>query len=309
MNAPAHRDQSTAVDTRQQPNIIQILESPKAEAELARIAGGTIDTSRFAKISMTAIKSKWDILKNCDPFSIFTAVLEAAQLQLDTSVAANEFYFVPFGNTCTGMIGYRGKIRLIYRSGVATKVDAVARFAGDDFEYEETQDGPRWRHIPYWQLGRERGPLLFTYAYARLTNGEIIFKVADSYRIKTARDASKSGKTWDKHPTAMSIKTAVHELWKFLPKDRIDPRVAAAMDDDEAREVGGTVTPRVSTDWAPALFGAPPSSLGELSAAAGLEPDATDAKPRRVQRNDSRGPHAAGPGDQAEPPEDADAPF
>jgi phage RecT family recombinase len=295
--------QQTAIDNRPKPNILEILANPKAEAEMARIAGGTIDAAQFSKISLTAIKSKWDILKDCEPFSIFTAVLEAAQLNLDTSVAANEFYFVPYGGKCVGLIGYRGKIRLIYRSGVASKVDAVARFAGDRFEYEETQDGPKWKHVPYWQCGNERGPLVFTYAYARLNNGEIIFKVADSYRIKTARDASKSSKTWDKHPTAMSIKTAVHELWKFLPKDKIDSRVLHAMDDDEAREAGSVVQSRASTDWAPALFGQPPTSVGELSAAPGLEPD---AKPRRSAP--ARDPRDGD--DRPEPPpSEQDVPF
>jgi phage RecT family recombinase len=268
----AHQ-QTAAIDNRPKPNILEILANPKAEAEMTRIAGGTIDAAQFSKISLTAIKAKWDILKDCEPFSIFTAVLEAAQLNLDTSVQANEFYFVPYGRNCVGLIGYRGKIRLIYRSGVSSKVDAVARFAGDLFEYEETQDGPKWRHVPYWQLGHERGPLLFTYAYARLNNGEVLFKVADQYRIKTARDASKSAKTWEKHPTSMSIKTAVHELWKFLPKDKIDARVLHAMDDDEAREAGSATQSRVSTDWAPALFGQPPTSVGELHAAPGLEPE------------------------------------
>jgi recombination protein RecT len=265
-------------ESKQTPNILTILDSPKAAEELARIAGGTIDAAQFAKIALTTIKSKWGDLRDCDPFSIFTAVLEAAQLNLDTSVAANEFYFVPMKSTCVGMLGYRGMIRLAYRSGVAKKVDAKARYAGDEFEFEETQDGPRWRHVPYWQMGRDRGALLFTYAYARLANDEIIFKVADQYRIKTAKDASRAKGTWDKHPDAMATKTSMRELWKFLPKDRIDPRVAFALDDDAARDEDGTVVGRVSSAWAPALFGQPPTSVGELIAAPGLEPD---AKPRR----------------------------
>jgi phage RecT family recombinase len=297
MNAP------TAIDNRPQVNIFDILQSPKAEAELTRIAGGTIDAARFAKISLTAVKSKWDDIKDCDHFSIFTAVLEAAQLNLDTSIAANEFYFVPFGSKCTGLIGYRGKLRLIYRSGVADKVDAVARFAGDEFTYRESQGVPHWEHTPAVVLGRERGPLLFTYAYAKLRNGEIIFKFADQDRLKTAKDASRAKGTWGKHPTAMSIKTAVHELWKFLPKDKIDARVLHAMDDDEARESGSVVQSRVSTDWAPALFGQPPTSVGELSAAPGLEPE---AKPRRSAP--ARDPRDGD--DRPEPPpSEQDVPF
>jgi recombination protein RecT len=271
----APQQQTTAIDTREKPNILQILDSPKAAEEMARIAGGTIDAARFAKISLTTIKSKWGDLKDCEPFSIFTAVLEAAQLNLDTSVAAGEFYFVPMKSTCVGMLGYRGMIRLAYRSGVAKKIDAKARYAGDEFEFEETQDGPKWRHVPASVLGRDRGPLLFTYAYARLPNEEIIFKFADQFRIKAAQNASRAKGTWTQHPDAMATKTSVRELWKFLPKDRIDPRIAFAVDDDASREDGGATAGRVSADWAPALFGQPPTSISELNAAPGLEPEQT----------------------------------
>lgn len=264
-NAPAKRD----------PTIFEIMSSSRAESDLARIAGREIDTARFAQISLTTIRSRWDDLRKCTAFSIFTAVLEAAQLGLDTSVAAGEFYFVPMKSQCVGMLGYRGMLRLAYRSGSFKKIDARLVYAGDRFEFSETEDGPSWSHTPYWQLGNDKGPIRFAYAYARMQNGEIIFKVADQDRIKAAMSASRAKHTWNAHPEPMTLKTAVRELWKWLPKDLIDGKVAAAMDDDDVREDKGATAVRVDAEWARAEFNLPPESLGELEAAPGLEPEAS----------------------------------
>jgi len=257
---------------RQQASIFDILASDKAAAEMERIAGSAIDVPRFAQISTTTIKANWSSLKDCTPFSIFTAVLEAAQLDLDTSPGSGQWYFVPYKSTCVGILGYRGMLRLAYRSGAVAKIDAKLVYAGDDFDFVDGHDGPKWHHRPHWQTGKDKGAIRFAYAHATLANGEVIFKVADQDRIKAARAASRSGKTWQAHPGPMTVKTAVRELWKWLPRDAIESKVAYAVDDDAIRDVDGMTAGRVSSDWARAAFELPPETLAELEPAAGLEP-------------------------------------
>jgi len=258
------------------PSIFDILRSDKALDEMERVAGSAIDVPRFAQIATTTIKANWNSLGQCDPFTIFTSVLEAAQLDLDTSPGSGQWYFVPYKTACVGILGYRGMLRLAYRSGAVAKIDAKIVYTGDEFDFVDGHEGPKWHHRPSWQTGKDKGPIRFAYAHATLRNGEVLFKVADQDRIAAARSASKSRSTWEKHPAAMTTKTAVRELWKWLPRDEIEAKVAYAVDDDAARDVSGMTPGRVSANWARAAFDLPPTTLAELDAAPGLEPGEDD---------------------------------
>jgi len=262
-NAPARRQQP--------PNIIDLVQRQDVQAEFAKVLGREMTSEHFARIALTALRKNPKLVQKCDPITILTACMEAAQLQLSTDASAGEFYFVPYGTTCTGILGYRGMLRIAYRSGAVSKIDARIVYQGDEFDFEETERGPKWSHRPYWQLGRDKGPILFSYAYAVLPNGEIIFKVADRDQIQRSRAKGNAG-TWRDHEEAMTIKTAVRQLWKWIPKDKIAPIMSAAIDDDAVREAGEQTDARVSMDFARA-YGAelPPESLNELEAAPGLE--------------------------------------
>lgn len=266
MNAPARRNP---------PGIIDLVQRPEVQAEFAKVLGREMTSEHFARIALTSLRKNPQLIQKCDPISILTACMEAAQLQLSTDASAGEFYLVPYGSTCTGILGYRGMIRIAYRSGAVRKLDARIVYQGDEFTFEETHVGPQWSHRPYWQLGRDKGSILFSYAYANLPNGEIIFKVADADQISRSRKKGNAS-TWRDHEEAMTIKTAVRQLWKWIPKDKIPASIAAAVDDDSMRDDGEPSPPRVSMDWARAYDGEDghePQEFGELAAAPGLEPE------------------------------------
>lgn len=265
-NAPARQQ-------RQPPSIIDLVQRQDVQAEFGKVLGREMTSEHFARIALTSLRKNQALVQKCDSISILTACMEAAQAQLSTDASAGEFYLVPYGKTCTGIMGYRGMIRIAYRSGAVRKLDARIVYQGDEFDFVETHAGPQWTHRPHWQLGREKGSILFSYAYAVLPNGEIIFKAADGDQIARSRAKGNSG-TWNAHEEAMTIKTAVRQLWKWIPKDKIPSAISAAVDDDELRELGEHTEPRVSMDWARA-YGAEdePQELGELRPAPGLEPD------------------------------------
>lgn len=264
-NAPARRPQN-------QNNIIDLVQRPEVQAEFAKVLGREMTSEHFARIALTTLRKNPKLVQKCEPVSILTACMEAAQLRLSTDASAGEFYFVPYKSICTGIIGYRGMLRIAYRSGAVDKIDARIVYQGDEFDFEETEKGPSWRHRPYWQLGRDKGKIMFSYAYAVLPNGQIVFKVADQDQIKRSRASGNAG-TWDAHEEAMTIKTAVRQLWKWIPKDKIAPTISAAVDDDERRELGDEPVAQVSTAWARGLDSDPEArSVGELQAAPGLDP-------------------------------------
>jgi len=255
-------------------NIDDLLQNPHVHAEFGKVVGRIMPAATFARICLTTVRSRVKDLRNCTPLSILTACMEAAQAGVSTDVGAGEFYLVPYGQTCTGILGYRGMMRLMYKSGACKKIDAAAVFTGDEFDYTDTDDGPRWTHRHYWQLGRDKGEIRFAYAYAKLVNGETVFKVADQDQINRSRAKGNKG-TWRDHEEAMTIKTAVRQLWKWVPKDAVAHNVASILDRDALRDAGETVPSSVSMDWARAYGAEPaPDSVSELQAAPGLEPDA-----------------------------------
>ena len=82
-----------------------------------------------------------------NPASLFASILHCAELGLNPSELVGEFFFIPFKNTITPIIGYKGLITLLYRSNKIKKVWTEVVFDGDDFEYE-LGINPKLTHIP-----------------------------------------------------------------------------------------------------------------------------------------------------------------
>lgn len=255
------------------PGIVEMLRTPNYVGELGRVLAATgTDPQRFANVAIVAVKKNWvdekrrPKLSKCTPNSIFLALLECAQLDLNP--LSGEFWFVPFADKCVGMLGVEGMLRIPRRAGAVAHIGAKIRWAGDEFEFEQVNGQPKWRHVPYWQLGRARGDLLFTYCHWRLPSGLDDFVVADKARIERARTAAKTQMVWNSDFHKMARKTAVREAWGSgqIPRDRIPMEYVAALDDDLKREVDGFTSARVDEPaWMSAV--APPQTVGELEPA------------------------------------------
>ncbi|MCP3426006.1 recombinase RecT [Rothia sp. AR01] len=165
------------------------------------------------------------------PGTLMNALNEAAQLGLRPGT--KEYYLTPRKNKgrweVLGVVGYQGEVNLMYRSGAVSSVIVETVHAQDAFAWDPgTMDRPE--HAPNW-FG-ERGPLIGAYAYAIMQGGAVSkVVVTDQTRIRAAMDASAGSDSqyspWKKHPRAMYLKTAAHDLAKWVPTSAEDKRVEA----------------------------------------------------------------------------------
>lgn len=128
---PAQTSRVTAMDAmldRYQDEFVRAL--PKA-----------IDPQRFMRIALTTWRNDHR-LSECDPISFAGAVLECAQLGLIPDMSLGQVYFLPWWNSKTEcrevqlMIGYKGFVTLILRTGEITDVNAQVVYEKDRFDFE-----------------------------------------------------------------------------------------------------------------------------------------------------------------------------
>lgn len=192
-----------------------------------------VNADRMARIALTALNAT-PKLGDCTPGSFLGSVIQASQLGLEVNTPLGHAYLIPYGETCQLIVGYQGFIELAMRSGSVSHVQAFCVYDGDEFTYELGLN-PTISHKP-GKGAREAARMTHVYAVAKLKNGEPIFTVlsraeVDKYRKRSR--ASGSG-PWVTDYEAMSMKTAVRRLFKWLPKSA-EMAVAASVDEAAAQ--------------------------------------------------------------------------
>jgi recombination protein RecT len=155
---------------------------------------------------------------NTDPGSLMNALSEAAGLGLRPGTP--EYYLTVRGGKILGVTGYQGEIELMYRAGAVSSVIVEPVFAKDGFEYTPGIDA-RPRHTIDWDAD-DRGPIRLAYAYAVMKDGATSkVVVVNKARIRRAMEASatagKGHSPWASDEVAMWMKTAAHDLAKWVP--------------------------------------------------------------------------------------------
>lgn len=219
----------------QQTGAAQTAVSPyrKAEAYLKKMEPAIMQAlpknsgmtpERLSRIVLTTMKTNPKLLE-CTIESILASCLQSAQLGLEPDLMGS-CYFIPYNQRngqpiCSFQIGYRGLIDLVTRRGEVTSITANPVYENDFwvFEYGRNED---LRHRP--ANYNNRGRLIGYYAYAHLKNGGFKMHYMDVEEIEHIRNEhSKAFKydqktsIWVKHYDAMSKKTCIKQLIKYLP--------------------------------------------------------------------------------------------
>lgn len=242
-------NQNTALqkDRAPQPVITQYLTKYKDQIAAALPKHMTAD--RMARIVTTEIR-KVPQLAECNPVSLFGAVIQASQLGLEPGSALGHCYLIPFNNRNQKtkdvqlIIGYRGMIDLARRSGQIISIEARAVYAADDFSYQFGLN-PDLHHVPFRGHIKDRGPAVAFYAVARLQGGGIQWDVLTDEEVNAIRDESDGYKAfkkgwikstpWVTHPEEMGKKSVIRRLYKYLP---ISIEIQRAVGLDEQADAG-----------------------------------------------------------------------
>ena len=206
------------------------------------LEGSSMTPAQFKQIVINELKRSPKLqeafIKN--PASLFASILHCAEMGLNPSQMVGEFFFIPYRDSITPILGYKGLLTLLMRSSKVKKIWSEVVYEDDDFEYELGLE-PKLLHTPNHHSVRNSKNIKCIYACAKIEN-EVIFKVMFKNEIQNIINMSKVPNELffndKKDPEQwMAKKTVLKQLAKLMPKD--DDRLKKAVSMDDNIEGGG----------------------------------------------------------------------
>lgn len=179
-----------------------------------------VTADRMSRIALNVIRSNPKLLE-CNINSLMGGVMEASKLGLEPGMMS-QCYLIPFKNHKSGqmeaqfIIGYKGLIDLVRRSGQLSTIEAREVHENDDFDFEYGLEDKLY-HKPKLN---DRGAVIAYYAKARMKDGGYSFLVMSVEEMTKHRDKYAKAKNfgpWKDEFDAMAKKTVLRQLIKYLP--------------------------------------------------------------------------------------------
>ncbi len=193
-----------------------------------------IAPSQFVQVVLSEIKKNEKLLQAFmeNPSSMFASILAGAEVGLIPSDMLGEFYLIPrnvkqsdgkYKMSVTPLIGYKGLINVLLRSGDVAKIHTEVVYTNDEFNAIYGLE-PNIIHKPNFDSERTAKNITHAYAVAKMKNGEYQFAVMTRKEIEAVRGMSKYENDLyfnDKMGINrwMERKVVLTQLAKMLPKD------------------------------------------------------------------------------------------
>ncbi len=221
---------TTTIEKYEKKNLAELLE------------GSSMTPAQFKQIVINELKRSPKLQEAFvrNPASLFASILHCAEMGLNPSQMVGEFFFIPYKDSITPILGYKGLLTLLMRSSKVKKIWSEVVYEDDDFEYELGLE-PKLLHTPNHHSVRNSKNIKCIYACAKLDD-EVIFKVMFKSEIQNIINMSKVPNDLffndKKDPEQwMAKKTVLKQLAKLMPKD--DDRLKKAVSMDDNIEGGG----------------------------------------------------------------------
>lgn len=141
-------------------------------------------------------------------------------------IDGQESAIIPFKGKLTYVPMLKGALKMIYRTGIVSSVNANVVYESEIDSFEEIMGtNPQ---IIHRRNKAPHGKIVASYAVAKLKDGGDVFAVVYQPDIDRARpekrqkqDGSYYETPWDTHPSEMWKKTAVHRLRKLMPLNMV----------------------------------------------------------------------------------------
>jgi phage RecT family recombinase len=206
-------------------------ESQLADRRLvAQFNAGRFDKDlRFAAEKQFALQciAKNEMLQECTPESLKTALLDVAYSGLSLAPTKAHGYLIPYRNG--GKVeaqfspGYRGMLYLVHKAETIKSVQPGLVCQNDRLKVYTKENQ---KFIDHEEATKNRGPVTHAYVIAHFTNGGTHIEVIDMAQLAavekaaTARNA-KGGAVWrSAFREQMMIKAVIRRAWKFWPQDK-----------------------------------------------------------------------------------------
>jgi phage RecT family recombinase len=213
-----------------------------------------ISPAQFVQVVLSEVKKNEKLMQAFkeNPASVFASVLAGAEIGLMPSDLIGEFYLIPrsmkgadgkYRMTATPMVGYKGLVSILLRSGDVTRVHAEVVYEGDEFAPSYGLE-PNIIHKPNFSAPRTSDKITHVYAVAKFRNGEYQFVVLTRREVEAIRDMSKNSNSLyfnDRQDPNnwMAKKAALIQLSKMLPKDYYSKKAISL---DQSIEGGSVLT-------------------------------------------------------------------
>lgn len=200
-----------------------------------------IGTSQFKQIVISEIKKSSKLLEAfiANPSSMFASILAGAEIGLIPSELLGEFFLIPrnlkqddgrYKLTVCPLIGYKGMMNILLRSGDVTRVHTEVVYEGEKFIPIMGLE-PDIIHEPDYKISRKAKDITFVYAVAKMKNGEYQYAVMTREQIMAVKEMSKYDNDLyfndkDSPNRWMERKTVLLQLAKMLPKDYYGKKAA-----------------------------------------------------------------------------------
>ena len=188
-----------------------LLQSEAVQTQIEKALTKVCNAERFMRVAMTAI-TKNPKIAECSQASLMSSLLDLASLGIEAD--GRRAHLIPYGNTCTLIIDYKGLVELVRRSGDVIKLHADVICDNDIFEYD---CGEVSKHVINFK--GDRGNAYAVYATATMKDGSKqceVMTVADVEKIRQG-SRGKNSSPWTQHWNEMAKKTVFRRLCKWLP--------------------------------------------------------------------------------------------
>lgn len=260
---------TTAIQKTGPASVTDWLASPATLDQFRQALPAHFAPDRMRRLALTAFRQS-PRLRDCSPASVMASIMTAAQYGLEIGIQGKA-YLVPHGNECTLIVGYRGLIELVLRSGAVRTIAAHVVYRTDDFTIAYHETVP-FVHIP--NLERPAGDkVLGVYMHAVTATGEHVIEWMTSAEVEAVRNRSRAGKSgpWVTDWSEMARKTVVRRGVKYLAMSTEVADVLAAEDAQERDAERAPVKPIASgtaTHGASIPVPPPPASTSSAKAEA-----------------------------------------
>lgn len=202
--------------------------------EIRRALPKHLNADRMARIALTAFR-RTPKLANCDPRSVFAAVIQASQLGLEPDTLGRS-YLIPYGQECQFVPGWKGLVDLMNRSGQGSVYTGVI-FKDQAYKFI---DGSK-RELIIENETELVDPSDITHAYAigHIKGG--MFPVIELWRMaKVLKHRDRYNKVGAKHYSfgnaeMYARKVVLLQVLKYMP---CSPELVTAMALNDAAEMG-----------------------------------------------------------------------
>lgn len=192
----------------------------------------TISPAKFVQIVTNEVKKNSKLLNAFaeNPSSMFASILAGAEIGLVPSDLLGEFYLIPrtlkidgkFKLSVTPLIGYKGLVKILLRSGDIQSIEAHVVYEGDVFDVQYGTN-PKLNHEPKG-INRTADKISHVYCVAFFKSGRSQFHVLSRQEIVNIKNMSKNNNELyfndQKNPNRwMEKKCCLIQLSKLLDKD------------------------------------------------------------------------------------------